>query len=64
VNAELIENAAQHGVRAVIDHATVPVLVDAARRVAVLAVVFAQSQGRYNHPQQGQNEQNISHEFL
>ena len=33
----------KHGIGAVIDHTTIPVFVDAARRVAVFAIVLAKS---------------------
>jgi hypothetical protein len=45
VNAELFKDPAQQGERAVVDHAAIPALVDAAGRVAIFAIMFAQGEG-------------------
>jgi hypothetical protein len=45
----------------VIDNAAVPALVDAAGGIAIGAVMFAQGEGRNDHPQHGENQQQISH---
>ena len=44
VNAHLIENPAQHGKGTVIHDSTIPSLIDAARRIAVFAIMLAQGE--------------------
>jgi hypothetical protein len=53
----------KHGVGAVIDDAAVPVVVDAARGVSILAVVLAEGEGRGDDAEQREDEECVFHRF-
>src|SRR5579859_645791 len=55
-------DGAEHRIGTVIDDAAIPVLVDAARRVAVLAVMLAQCERRNDDAEYGQDQQRIFHQ--
>jgi hypothetical protein len=54
-------DGAEHGVGAVIDDAAVPVLVDAAGGIAVVAVVLAESEGGDDDAEYGQDQERVFH---
>src|SRR5580765_4389474 len=64
MDPHLLKDASQHREWAVIDHTAVPAFIDAAWRVSVLTVMFAERERRGNNSQHGQDQQGVSHEFL